>query len=378
MLPFDKLSFWERRAFLENIDFLIVGAGIVGSACALSLRKKHPSAKILIVERGYLPSGASTKNAGFACFGSVTELLDDLSHLDEGTVWDTLELRFNGLNRLRERFTDEEISLKFRGSWDLIDDSDQRLPDMLARLEYLNKKTFERTGIDNCYSFDAGIAKKCGFKGISGGFFSRAEGELETDKLFLATQRKLAENNILQLCGIEVKTYQSGENVVTVESNYGELKASNLIFAVNGFGRQLLGEKRIQPARAQVIVSEKIPGFTLPGTFHYQEGYYYFREIDNRLFIGGGRNLDKAGETTETLENTELITNAIKSLVFEKIIPGKTIQWEYQWAGIMGVGSEKKPIVELIDSNVAAGIRLGGMGVAIGSLVGEQLAELFV
>lgn len=378
MLPFDKLSFWERRTFLENIDFLIVGAGIVGSACALSLREKHPSAKILVLERGYLPSGASTKNAGFACFGSVTELLDDLSHLDEETVWDTLTLRFNGLKRLRERFTDEEIGLKIRGSWDLIDDSDQRLPDRKDRLEYLNKKTFERTGIENCYSFDADVAHTCGFKGIAGGFFSRAEGELETDKLFLATQRKLSENNILQLCGTEVKTYSSGAGKVTVETNYGELKASNLVFAVNGFGRRLLGENRIQPARAQVIVSEKIPGFLLPGTFHYQEGYYYFREIDNRLFIGGGRNIDKAGETTEILENTDLITNAIKSLVSEKILPGKTVQWEYQWAGIMGVGNEKKPIVELIDGNVAAGIRLGGMGVAIGSLVGEQLAELFV
>ena len=43
----------------------------------------------------------------------------------------------------------------------------------------------------------------------------------------------------------------------------------------------------------------------------------------------------------------------------------------------MGVGSTKAPIVERIDERIAVGVRLGGMGVAIGSLVGQELAELF-
>ena len=42
----------------------------------------------------------------------------------------------------------------------------------------------------------------------------------------------------------------------------------------------------------------------------------------------------------------------------------------------MGVGNQKKAIVKPISSNVFCGVRLGGMGVAIGSLVGKELAEL--
>jgi hypothetical protein len=47
-----------------------------------------------------------------------------------------------------------------------------------------------------------------------------------------------------------------------------------------------------------------------------------------------------------------------------------------RWTGIMGVGASKKPILEKIANNVFCGIRLGGMGVAIGSILGEKLANL--
>ena len=42
----------------------------------------------------------------------------------------------------------------------------------------------------------------------------------------------------------------------------------------------------------------------------------------------------------------------------------------------MGMGSSKNPIVEKLSENVYCGVRLGGMGVAIGSLIGQELADL--
>jgi hypothetical protein len=42
----------------------------------------------------------------------------------------------------------------------------------------------------------------------------------------------------------------------------------------------------------------------------------------------------------------------------------------------MGVGDKKKPIVKQISNHVFCGVRLGGMGIAIGSLVGKELADL--
>ena len=71
------LSFWEIESLI-SYDYIIVGGGITGLSTAISIKEKDASKNILIIERGVLPTGASTKNAGFACFGSMTELIDDM------------------------------------------------------------------------------------------------------------------------------------------------------------------------------------------------------------------------------------------------------------------------------------------------------------
>ena len=134
MLNIEQLSYWERKTYFENIDFLIIGAGIVGLSAGIELKQKYPKAKVLIVERGFLPSGASTKNAGFACFGSASELLDDLSKIDEGKVWETVSKRWNGLQNLRSLIGDEFLELESNGSWDLI------LPSEKDQIPLINEK----------------------------------------------------------------------------------------------------------------------------------------------------------------------------------------------------------------------------------------------
>jgi hypothetical protein len=42
----------------------------------------------------------------------------------------------------------------------------------------------------------------------------------------------------------------------------------------------------------------------------------------------------------------------------------------------MGIGAAKKPLVEKVSDNIALAVRMGGMGIAIGSLIGEEGADL--
>lgn len=69
------LSYWEKVNFYRP-DIIIVGSGIVGLTAAIAIKKQQPNISVTILERGFLPSGASTKNAGFACFGSISELIE--------------------------------------------------------------------------------------------------------------------------------------------------------------------------------------------------------------------------------------------------------------------------------------------------------------
>ena len=96
-----NLSYWELKNWFTNVDYTIVGSGIVGLHCALQLKERFPNSKILVLEKGLLPQGASTKNAGFACFGSLSEIIEDLKSHSEEEVVQLIQKRRDGLQILR-------------------------------------------------------------------------------------------------------------------------------------------------------------------------------------------------------------------------------------------------------------------------------------
>lgn len=376
MLKINQLSFWERSTFFEEIDFAIIGTGIVACSTALHLRKKYPTAKIILLERGYLPMGASTKNAGFACFGSVTELIDDLNHIPEKEVWSTVQKRWEGLIYLKEIIGEKHLDFQNNGSWDLIGLSIDEKP-YLEQLDYLNEQILQITGKQKVYSLDSKVSEKFGFGQIKTSFNNRLEAQVDTGKMMLKYHHLMVEHNIQLVHGIDIKNIHTRRNGISLETTIGTINSNKLAVCVNGFAQQLLPELAVKPARAQVLITKPIENLPLKGTFHYQQGYYYFRNIGNRILFGGGRNLDFQTETTFDFENTPLIQEDLIEKLHTIIIPYQAVEVDYFWSGIMGVGETKKPIVEKYNEHICLAVRMGGMGVAIGSLVGKECAELF-
>jgi gamma-glutamylputrescine oxidase len=372
MLKIVNHSYWEKKFLFKKFDLIIIGSGIVGLSTAISFKQKNKKAKILILERGILPSGASTKNAGFACFGSVSELLDDLSKMSEETVWKTVEMRWQGLELLRKRLGDKHIGFHSYGGYELFDDG-KIFGNCCENIDLLNRKIKKSIGLKNCYSIVD--LKALYFKKINGIIRKKHEGQIDTS-LMMSNLIKLAhELDISILNSIRVSKINSFKNSVEIESDYGTFKASKVVVATNGFAKQLLKLKDVKPARAQVLITKPIKNLKIKGTFHYQQGYYYFRNIDGRILFGGGRNLDIKGETTTEIELNNTIQKNLDKLLKEMILPQTPFEIDHRWSGIMGVGSEKKPIIKEVQPNVLAAVRMGGMGIAIGSIVGEQAAE---
>jgi glycine/D-amino acid oxidase-like deaminating enzyme len=220
------------------------------------------------------------------------------------------------------------------------------------------------------------VANKFQFQHIQANYiFNQFEGQIDTGKMMQALLQKAQSNNILILNSVTVDAFSERGNTVQIQTNHFDFYSKKLLITTNGFAAQLLTEK-VQPARAQVLITKPIPNLQIKGTFHLDKGYYYFRNIDNRILFGGGRNLDfKAEETTE-MALTELVQQKLEELLKTTILPNTAFEIEHRWSGIMGVGSQKKPIVKPLSNHVFCGVRLGGMGVAIGSLVGKELAEL--
>lgn len=379
MIPNEKISYWEQKTFFTDIDYIIIGAGIVGYSTALSIVNNRPDAKILIIERGNLPFGASSKNAGFACFGSATELYSDLQHNSEKEVWNTVKKRWNGLQNLRSLIGDENLKIQIHGSWDLITEKEQELFNQtVAKIPHFNQKIKEITGEENVYTIDESVSEKFGFKTIHTSIYNRLEGQIDTASMNNAFYKKAITTGIHILFGTEVTALNSSDKNVNVTTHFGEIKSKAIAICTNGFAAQFIKDEEILPARAQVIITKPIENLPIQGTFHYDAGYYYFRNIDQRILFGGGRNIDIIGETTTDISTTPDIIGHLKTLLTQVILPTTPFEIDHQWAGIMGVGTSKKPIVKKISDGIFCGVRLGGMGVAIGSLVGKELADLII
>jgi glycine/D-amino acid oxidase-like deaminating enzyme len=364
-------SYWELKEWFTNIDYTIVGSGIVGLNCALELKKKHPKAKIIILEKGMLPQGASTKNAGFACFGSLSEIIDDLNYHTEEEVYDLVDQRWKGVQLLRANLGDENIDFQQNKGFELCKDN-AFFEECISKKEEINQLLKPIFKADVFSIFD----NIFGFKKVHQQYIvNNFEGQIDTGKMASKMLLKVQKLGVKIVNTISVDGFAETGNKIEVKTDKLNFKTNKLFIATNGFASQLLHEN-VQPARAQVLITKPIKNLHIKGTFHLDKGYYYFRNIDDRILFGGGRNLDFKTEETTQFGETAIIQNELEKILKETILPNTTFEIEHRWSGIMGVGNQKKAIVKQVSENVFCGVRLGGMGIAIGSLVGKELAEL--
>ena len=204
--------------------------------------------------------------------------------------------------------------------------------------------------------------------------FNPFEGQLDTGMMMEALLEKVKRKNIKILNNITITSFLENNNSVEIVTENFSYKSSKLFIAANGFSNKLLNEK-IAPARAQVLITKPIENLQIEGTFHLDRGYYYFRNIDNRILLGGGRNLDFKKEETDKFGLNDTIQSELELILKNIILPKNEFEIDYRWSGIMGIGNKKTAIVKSISDNVFCGIRLGGMGVAIGSIIGNELAD---
>ena len=369
-----NFSFWENKNWFSDIDFAIIGSGIVGLHTALRLRELYPTSKIVIFEKGMLPQGASTKNAGFACFGSLSEILSDLENHSEQEVLNLVEKRWKGLQLLRKRLGDKAIDFKQNGSYELFFEKDtemyEKCFDNLSKVNQMLSGYFDSEVFSikpNIFGFE-----KCKEKMI----FNPFEGQIDTGNMMQNLLKEVHKNNILILNKQKVLAFQDLGNRVELEFEAFTITSQKVFFATNGFASELT-QNEVIPARAQVLITKPIENLHIKGIFHIDEGFYYFRNFENRILLGGARNIDFEGETTAEFELNNKIQNQLDEVLKNVILPNTDFEIEQRWCGIMGMGaSQKTPIVKQLSENVFCGVRLGGIGVAIGSLIGKELAEL--
>jgi gamma-glutamylputrescine oxidase len=372
-------SYWEQTQFIDNADVIIIGSGIVGLSAALHLKKEQPTLKVLVLERGFLPSGASTKNAGFACFGTVSEQMAYLKQSSEEDVLRLVDYKWRGLQRLRENLGDTNIDFHQYGGYELFrGDEHERADECFDQLTYFNNLLAQAVGDTDIYAGADAKITDFGLKGVDRMITNKYEGQLNTGKMMRTLLHKVYSTGTLVLnnCGVS-KLENTGSHIELITSQ-GSFKTHKVILATNAFAAQLYPELNVIPGRGQVLVTKPITGLKLKGTYNFDEGYYYFRNIDNRVLFGGGRNIDFDSERTYDIGHTEAVKQQLLRYLNEMILPDQNAEVDYWWSGIMGFGEELKPIIKQVQPGVFCAVRCNGMGVAMGSLVGEEVAEMMM
>ncbi|MFN4300299.1 MAG: NAD(P)/FAD-dependent oxidoreductase [Thermaurantimonas sp.] len=374
------LSFWEKDAFLSETDFTIVGSGITGLITALKLSEKFPKARISILERSLIPFGASTRNAGFACFGSPTEILYDIETLGEEAAIRLVTDRWMGIKELLHIIKPYDIDFKFLGGYELFfKGQKKKYEETCTKVHYINELLGELA--NEVFIIDDDLEELEGVKGAIGAIYTPYEGQLHSGKLILKLIQKAQSHGVVLLNGVEVNNIEKSGNKHVIHSNLGELHTRQAIVCTNGFAALLLPELSVAPKRGQVLVTEPLPQpLEWKSNLHWDEGYYYARNIrENRILLGGARNLDFKGESTDTIEISELIQSELERVLKKHFKVPTTLGIEYRWAGIMGFGpeNEKGYLVGTTPSSIAYGVRLSGMGIALAPIIAKKISDLF-
>lgn len=373
------ISVWEKETFFAPQDIIIAGSGFVGLWSAFYLKKRNPKLRITILDKGIIPTGASTRNAGFACFGSLTELLADEQKMGTDRMLHLVEMRYKGLEKIKTVFGKKDIDIDMCGGYELFTKEENLLTeDIEEQVDYLNELLKEIVK-GNTYKLADKKIGSFGFKKISHLIRNNQEGYLHSGKLIKVLLQYVQRQGVQVLNNLEIKNFEKVNDRIEIETNQPiRFSADQLLICINGFAKKLLPQLDVEPARGQVILTSPIDTLPWKGTFHYNQGFYYFRNLGKRVLLGGARNLAVNDERTFSLQTSEIIQQELERFLNEVIIPGKKFSIELRWSGTMGIGGEKMPIQKEISPGVFCCVRMNGMGVALAPFLGEKTAKMMI
>ncbi|WP_261511353.1 NAD(P)/FAD-dependent oxidoreductase [Chryseobacterium paludis] len=365
-------SIWELETFYRKRDVIIIGAGFTGLWTAISIKEKYPERSVLILERNSIPLGASTRNAGFACFGSLTEIIADQEKMGWNKTLELVKMRFEGLQKIQTYFKSSEINFELSGGYEILNNDHP-----LQKLDEVNENLTCITGIPNTYSLQQNKIQEFGLGKSNFLIENPCEGSLHSGKLLHKLLEKCYELKVEFLFGTEVTNVDENADVILVQlSDELSIQAHQIIYCTNAFSSKFLENEEIIPARGQILLTEPIENLKLKGTFHCDEGFYYFRNLADRILLGGGRNQDFKTEETTDFQTTEFLQIHLENFLREVILPNQEFRIALRWSGIMAMGSEKTPIVKQLSERQFCAVRLSGMGVALAPKIGEIVADM--
>jgi len=370
-------SFWETNRSLGTFDLVIIGAGMVGLWSAWHAHLKHPNLSILVLDQ--LPSGqssASTRNAGFACYGSPSEILSDLQAESSTDVINRMAMRYAGLQEWLKVFDSSTLGWTEGPGYEVFD--------LRQKDKWVH--TCDHLGVLNKMAQGAGISDLA-YRIVSpptsnmvGCIAIEHEAGFHPGRAHHALKTALNAKGIHFMHGVIVpqkSEWIQSSNTWILPTPLGQITAQHIIVATNAWTQQLFPGLDVQPGRGQVLLTAPIDQLPYEGTYHADEGYLYFRNLGTQLLLGGGRNAYQQEETTWSTDCSPHIQDYLEHYLHQVLLPGKNPKIVDRWAGTMAFSNHgnKQPIF-IQERSLTIVARMSGMGLALSPELGKRAVDL--
>lgn len=359
-------SFWQLHAQQprREVDFLIVGAGIVGGAAAIFATQAGRD--VLVVDQAAVGLGASGRNAGFMITG-----LDTYYHKAIATYGADVAAEMWQLSRETIAFWKQVVAnsagavpYEACGSLLLAETAAEKQDLQLAA------RALAAAGIEALYHDHDPLGR---------GYFAAIEQPLDgAVQPYALAQALLTQSGADYMPNNRVyHLEQARADCVTVYTQQVVIEARYVLLCVNAYAPLLhdyfVG--KVMPTRAQCLVTEPLPERPLPTCGYSDYGYMYYRStFDNRLLLGGARNRHTALEQDTTEDRLCWPVQRALDAYRERYFPDVTVPVAQRWSGIMGFSVDGLPLVGTLPQAARVGFAVGftGHGLAMGAGAAER------
>ncbi len=320
-------SIWHRVP--ERCGVCVIGGGIAGLSGAIELHERGED--FLLLERGLLGQGASTRNAGYLMRGAADNYAS--------------AVRAYGRARARELWRDSEENLRLLREMGI-----ERVPGYGRRascLAALDERELEELRSSRALLVEDGFgvhwADGAGdtlfVSGrVLGGLINPDDAVCDSSAVIRWLGSMVFER-VRQGC--EVRSIVLDGSGVRVGTGLGDILCDRVLVCTNAHARGLV-DVPVEPRRGQMLAL-RAPEVRLEFSYYLNHGHEYIRQGPGQtVLVGGMRGRFAKDEVGEEDATSEQVQRALEDFAVEML--GGRYEVIGRWAGIMGFSADGLPI----------------------------------
>ena len=362
------VSHWQQEQQERDVDFLVVGAGLVGSAAAYFAKQVH-NREVIVTDARDVGLGASGRNAGFMISGLDTYYHRAIEQYGQAVAREMWELSHQSIAHWRAfiKSSPFEVPLDSCGSM-LLAETPQEAKELEAAAAALSK---DKIDIEY-YSKDP----------LGRGYYAAIQQPLDAGvQPYLLTKSVMAQSGAELIPSNELyRIEQDDDDYARVYTRQFIFRARYVMLCTNAWSPMIdpYFAGKVIPIRAQCLVTEKLEHVPIPYCGYSDYGYMYYRSaFDGRFLLGGGRQhfKDEEANTTEDCLNPNV--HAYLDAYLKKYFPDVTAAVAHRWSGIMGFSADGLPLAGCLPDKPRVGFAVGftGHGLAMGAATVERAVD---